>query len=968
MKRLRERVFSNPVWSTLTPGNTSVVHGLSVSWHPDGSYFAVGYDNGWIGIWDCGYEEPHATYPIYDTKNPCTPIYKLTWYVETQNGDRSVILAAGGGSDSALNVIEVSGRKPGRTHPPFIVIEENGCFGPLADFIVCYYSPWLAQDPLFLLTITDSGSIFAYNLCNIPPVPFALPLSLSLSSLGKIDHILQETISPKIMNDVMDQSRACSLIQFPLPIKYCQPELSRDTEKMGSSPFRIPENSLLLTTCHLGMHVLDLTSTPPSNLPSLSVQFESIQSIVRESLPDTVSHDGTKQNGWFDGMTLAWTQVDWSLPRILLGFRNGVIVELLSRKSVTTEMVPELGKLQVIEINAAYSVKSRKSFISGRTAHPKNVRKSSKQVKSFQGIPEAHEYPSDREIDDQATELSIQEIKADVVDQSQFEKVAENRTYPKQSSSLPGSQGTSSRDIASSKLSSDPDPDSINSTTDERPDCPSYRSHSEGALPNGEESHEMESPVALLTRSEEDLFAWRGVTMTERQLKAFDGLVFLPHRIMIPPEIKHSTHGAISDAMLAIVNSKYAVDIYDLDTECHVTKVNLKPICEQIESSGNSNLKKGVNKLLDQSNDINDRNGVTSMRFTRDEDNQLLLLVGCDGHIFVWSFEEECAGLVVCLRGKSESPIESMLIPDLNGESSNRTFRLNSKKKGEANKTLDNEASIPRECEVDRTLISLTKNAIRLYDLRTWKKLHSYKPDSKRHGNVVCSQLINPYVNQNSKLFKSEIYSDGTTSVLAVTMERRTAILAYPTLSVIDEFPHSLPFENPLHVVITTDGRVICIHGENRIMVSSLINDTTFIVQRPLTIERPRGSSSDSDHNSSQRNQMSTFCPLVDLPPRPQPPTTAMQTIFSILPFSSTKVDSTLNNDEVLSNAFGEVKKDAQGAQQIVNKAMEAMRERGERLERMEEKFTELSDNANQFQQMAKKIREDQEKRKWYQF
>ncbi|RUS24003.1 WD40-repeat-containing domain protein [Jimgerdemannia flammicorona] len=168
-------------------------HLTVLSFKPDGTHIAAGYDDGLLVFWDIRYEEkPLAARPVYEAEPDRTstssrrtstfsqePIYRLAW-CSPASLDESFLIVAGGSGPPGLHGLhllnfgkEANYRTPKRQ--TVLPVPED-----ISDFIVLpWSSPWYlgTHDPLGVIVLTAGGALRAVNVQ--PGAPeYQLPSSL----------------------------------------------------------------------------------------------------------------------------------------------------------------------------------------------------------------------------------------------------------------------------------------------------------------------------------------------------------------------------------------------------------------------------------------------------------------------------------------------------------------------------------------------------------------------------------------------------------------------------------------------------------------------------------------------------------------------------------------------------------------------------------------------------------------------
>ncbi|CAO3607681.1 unnamed protein product [Cunninghamella blakesleeana] len=163
----------------------------SIVWSPQGDRFMAGYDDGYIYMWSMHNEQrpilSRQVFPSMDKSQPCEPVYKLAWYLNSQLQKTYLIVAGGSffADIQGLHVLEFD-YNPNDTNLNNNSINRDArkqsiipCHTDLADFILLWNDPYAASDPLGIILLGTDGSPRAYGLDHGYPT-LILPPSLAL--------------------------------------------------------------------------------------------------------------------------------------------------------------------------------------------------------------------------------------------------------------------------------------------------------------------------------------------------------------------------------------------------------------------------------------------------------------------------------------------------------------------------------------------------------------------------------------------------------------------------------------------------------------------------------------------------------------------------------------------------------------------------------------------------------------------
>ncbi|KAL1922294.1 uncharacterized protein VTP21DRAFT_9833 [Calcarisporiella thermophila] len=142
-----------------------------IAWRPDGEHFVAGYEDGTLAFWDMRTEsKPIAIRPVQDPTglNPAStsstlnePVYHIAWFAFGTDTSETSLLVAGGSTEvKGLHIIKFSEKN--HYHSPkrhtILQVEEG-----LVDFCVLTRTPWKTTEPLALIFSTATGGIQAFG-------------------------------------------------------------------------------------------------------------------------------------------------------------------------------------------------------------------------------------------------------------------------------------------------------------------------------------------------------------------------------------------------------------------------------------------------------------------------------------------------------------------------------------------------------------------------------------------------------------------------------------------------------------------------------------------------------------------------------------------------------------------------------------------------------------------------------------
>ncbi|KAG0035167.1 hypothetical protein BGZ81_000088 [Podila clonocystis] len=162
-----------------SPNESRYPHVTVVAWRPDGQAVVVGYDDGCLAFFDLKVERPVLARTIHEvnvnipgvkplverTTAQFVPIYQITWCLNSNKEDTTLIVAGGTSSIDmyGLHMFEFSA-KPDYKHPrrQHTLTTESD----ILDFVVLpRESPWYnsALDPIAVLILTNKGGIQSFG-------------------------------------------------------------------------------------------------------------------------------------------------------------------------------------------------------------------------------------------------------------------------------------------------------------------------------------------------------------------------------------------------------------------------------------------------------------------------------------------------------------------------------------------------------------------------------------------------------------------------------------------------------------------------------------------------------------------------------------------------------------------------------------------------------------------------------------
>ncbi|KAI9149850.1 hypothetical protein H9P43_010029 [Blastocladiella emersonii ATCC 22665] len=934
-------------WPTLTPSFTSPTHATTGCWHPDGGQIVVGFDNGWVAVWSvtsasgtAGAVFPVAAVDDPDPNDSPCPVFKLIWALETRASpapagqsppakvERATLYVGGGLSDHALTRLEFPRSKPVTTKPAVHVIRHSPVFGLVSDFLLFSASPWQPLNPRAVLAISDRGVCMAYDVSQSPPQlrQYGLPLPLTLASMGRVHSLAQSRVAPPAMNEIMGLQRQCSRLISGLPLDWSR--TSGSVDPPTGPDVRLPEHALLTLLTDSGVHVLDLTSSPPTVLPGLFVPFELIKSIIIDHLPASIIDDPTALAEWHPGLSLAWVQVDWAQQRMVLGCANGLVVEMLCRKSMLAGTFED-GRERRVRMRSLDDLGPDGSLLDSKPDHRRGSLFNSAPASPARS-PTGKSEDGSGAGGDTSTTASPTSATPDgptwiplALSMVQF-RAFEERVFlpfkimlpPRPTRAARGALYDATLAIASTSGAVDVfdlRTESYVTRIDLAPACEEIAADlaAEAAKRAGGK---------LLSRYRSH------TTVVDTDGGGGGGGGFAVTALR--------WHRGLDGTLLLFVGCSGHVFVYELEDEtvslrtCLLDKGDV-PVLEVLCVPDAVAAEEQVMTLPRRLN-------VSSPSVKADDDDE----------------------------GKHPPPMGRIPLSGSNG----------------TGPISDPGSPIP----LDPTVAIVTRDSIRVLDLDDFAKLHSWKPTLERHGHIVTTQLLNhsdhatspgPNRTRTARAAKGGGDTEEPLPVLMVVTDTAVVMLTYPYLELVTDMSHGVRgggAPDPDRLAITGDAHLVHVEGENRMHVVACRRDTAWAVHPALSFDLGGGELAAGAATPAGVDRRPT---LVPLPPRPAPPATSMLgSLMSYLPgFGSGAASpeaspASPDVDRQLDEAFGNVNAAALGAGHAVNEAMDALRKRGEKLEQLEEKFSQLNEGASSFAATAKAIREREEKKKWYQF
>lgn len=209
-------------------------HVTVVAWRPDGQGVVVGYDDGCLAFFDLKVERPVLARTIHEvnvnipgvkplverTTAQFVPIYQITWCLNSNKEDTTLIVAGGTSSIDmyGLHVFEFSAKpdykSPRRQHT--LTTESD-----ILDFAVLpRESPWYnsALDPIAVLILTNKGGIQSFGF-EAPHPRYISPSCLQLVEPKLVLAKMYTQISPYHYNRLVNGLNKRSPPVHRIPLK-----------------------------------------------------------------------------------------------------------------------------------------------------------------------------------------------------------------------------------------------------------------------------------------------------------------------------------------------------------------------------------------------------------------------------------------------------------------------------------------------------------------------------------------------------------------------------------------------------------------------------------------------------------------------------------------------------------------------------------------------------------------------------
>ncbi|KNE61272.1 hypothetical protein AMAG_07015 [Allomyces macrogynus ATCC 38327] len=962
-------------WAALTPANTYPVHATCGVWHPDGRAFALGFDNGWVCLWETAQRGMVASYALpdfrgsdmtalasdeYMASSSPPAVFKMQWFLETRDppaADRTTLVVAGGVSESALVLIDIPRNETPKSVPPLQFIRHSPGYGTILDFDVMSVCPWQLRNPKALLCMTRSGTTFAYLPTGNPPrlQRLALPLTLSLACLGQINVIHQTAVPAATMNELMDLAARSATLQSPVPLAYNTSSATTVPSSAPTSPTspvtapRVPDHALLLATCSTGAHVLDLTPSPPAMLAPFSVQFELIKAVLIDHLPDWLQASPSDLAAWYPGLTLAWATVDWSSRKLVLGCANGTWVEMICRQYLFAGS--EGGATRRVRI------RSMDEMHLDLPPPPLPPRASAVDI----ALPDSPDSPDSRRMSDPAPgevpkgaqwiPITLSEPQFRAFDGQVFlpYKVcipAPAPALPKDASLAESSlqaaiSGTllAVADAACSVALYDLRTESHISTLDLASMCADIAQSSTPAS----------SPLRRLRTA--SMGASPSTSSFDRPACQVTVLKW---------------YRTVDDVVMLFIGCNGHVFVYVLDDEV----VELETVL-------------------------------------RDKDDVpiLDLLMTPDTAAAPQEVPEPVPLTALAKRESKRSLDDVAERGGGGGSKSGSSGSLNARR---SRRDIARSAA-GANAILEPTCLVVTRDSVRLLDLDDFRKLHSWKPDLDRHGHILAAQIVKGPAkltdsgdgkstrassrtrtgSGNVGVLSSHMELSGSTAgpenpVLVVVTDVTVVILSFPGLEFLTDMssPVIANPDGPTRLAVTRDGHLVHVAGANRVMTVATLRDTAWLAQPTLVLPtdggtplppRPVATRASSPLGTilSYLGGSSGAAAVVPEPTTdPAAAAAALAAAFGAVPAVASAAGTVPRRDRTSSSGGTSPAAAAAEAGNVFQKAKDGLSERGERLEKLEEKFADLAVASSNFADMAKQIRQKQEaqSRRWFPF
>ncbi|KAG0337701.1 hypothetical protein BG000_005081 [Podila horticola] len=217
-----------------SPNESRFPHVTVVAWRPDGQAVVVGYDDGCLAFFDLKVERPVLARTIHEvnvnvpgvkplverTTAQFVPIYQITWCLNRNKEDTTLIVAGGTSSIDmyGLHLFEFSA-KPDYKHPrrQHTLTTESD----ILDFAVLpRESPWYnsALDPIAVLILTNKGGIQSFGF-EVPHPRYISPSCLQLVEPKLVLAKVYTQISPYHYNRLVNGLSRKSPPGHRIPLK-----------------------------------------------------------------------------------------------------------------------------------------------------------------------------------------------------------------------------------------------------------------------------------------------------------------------------------------------------------------------------------------------------------------------------------------------------------------------------------------------------------------------------------------------------------------------------------------------------------------------------------------------------------------------------------------------------------------------------------------------------------------------------
>ncbi|KAG0040119.1 hypothetical protein BGZ82_004982 [Podila clonocystis] len=217
-----------------SPNESRYPHVTVVAWRPDGQAVVVGYDDGCLAFFDLKVERPVLARTIHEvnvnipgvkplverTTAQFVPIYQITWCLNSNKEDTTLIVAGGTSSIDmyGLHMFEFSAR-PDYKHPrrQHTLTTESD----ILDFAVLpRESPWYnsALDPIAVLILTNKGGIQSFGF-EAPHPRYISPSCLQLVEPKLVLAKVYTQISPYHYNRLVNGLSRKSPPGHRIPLK-----------------------------------------------------------------------------------------------------------------------------------------------------------------------------------------------------------------------------------------------------------------------------------------------------------------------------------------------------------------------------------------------------------------------------------------------------------------------------------------------------------------------------------------------------------------------------------------------------------------------------------------------------------------------------------------------------------------------------------------------------------------------------